>query len=61
MALFLNQKITAHVGKVTAHVGIAHRRLERTFTKSNGAIIDILSNISENKNKTYKITDGRIA
>ena len=61
MAFFLKQKVTAYVEKVTAHVGIAHRRLERTFSKSNGAIIDILSNISENKNKRYQITDGRVA
>jgi hypothetical protein len=51
MNIFLTQK-------VTAHVGIEHRRLERTFSKSHGAIIDNLSDYSENKKEHMERTMG---
>ena len=45
------QKVTAHVEKVTAHVDIAYRRLQRSLPKSYGAVIVIL-HISYDK-RTY--------
>lgn len=54
-----NQKVTVHVEKVTVHVDIAYRRLERTFAKkqhflpkSYSTVIDIL-HISEDTDNRH--------